>query len=435
MEAELWCLFRYYRSDYHSHWNWIFFRLGFCANIPKEGVQKMSATGLIFRMIGSLVFLVAFSGQTFYSASLQAGQWKGKIETKDGIKIVKNPSTPAFGEFIFDLEENLSIGGDPAEENYYFPRGASLNVDDKGNIYVCDSGNKRVQKYDKSGQYVTTIGRAGQGPGEYMFPSQVYFDSEGKFCVYGFRELVYFTPQGDFLRKAVLKASLNYFILGPKETIIGKQQPRPDNPVEALVQLSSEGDVIRTVAEFPSIGSERKDVFIMHWYSPRVGLAAQLPDSFWYGYSTEYKLYLADAQGQTQLIVTKDEKSAPLSTREKEATKEKGIFAWVGNWQGPIPKELVAFPSHRPFFDLRFLTDDCGRLYVPRAKSILDETKKTEFDIFSRNGFYLYKTSLDFSPTVIKNGYAYEVRSHEETGEFKIVRHRVKNWSELKTGI
>ncbi len=37
-------------------------------------------------------------------------QWKGKIEDEEGIKIIRNPTDPLYGEIEFDLEEDLSIG-------------------------------------------------------------------------------------------------------------------------------------------------------------------------------------------------------------------------------------------------------------------------------------------------------------------------------------
>ena len=99
--------------------------------------------------------------------------WKGKVVVEDGVKVVKNPSQSLYGEFEFELEEDLTIGGDPNKEEYYFPKGARLSVDDDGNFYVCDGGNRRIQMYDKEGVFVRTIGRQGQGPGEYMYPFQV----------------------------------------------------------------------------------------------------------------------------------------------------------------------------------------------------------------------------------------------------------------------
>ena len=45
--------------------------------------------------------------------------WSASIEIVDGIKVVTNPDVPKFGEFSFELEEDLSIG-DANDEDYFF---------------------------------------------------------------------------------------------------------------------------------------------------------------------------------------------------------------------------------------------------------------------------------------------------------------------------
>lgn len=77
----------------------------------------------------------------------------------------------------------------------------TLNVDNDGYIYVCDGGNRRVQKYDRSGTYVTTIGREGQGPGEYMYPSRIFLDAIGNPIVSDSRSLLYYDKEGIFQKK------------------------------------------------------------------------------------------------------------------------------------------------------------------------------------------------------------------------------------------
>jgi hypothetical protein len=52
----------------------------------------------------SLVFLGANQSQN--------PQWKGTIEEEDGVKVIKNPREPLYGEITFDLEEDLSIGNE-----------------------------------------------------------------------------------------------------------------------------------------------------------------------------------------------------------------------------------------------------------------------------------------------------------------------------------
>jgi len=289
--------------------------------------------------------------------------------------------------------------------------------------------------YDRSGKYVRTIGRQGQGPGEYVFPGQVHFDHQGNVCVGGGRELVFFTRDGAFLKKTVLKASLNFFILGPGGTVIGKQQPRPDHPMESVIRLDSEGNVIRTIAEFPGVQGKSKNAFIWHWYSPSIALAPVTPEVFAYGYYGEYRIYLADGEGRTVLIMAKEEEPQSISREEKDATKEGGLFAWFGNPGSSKPQDLIEFPGHRPYFG-SFMADDEARIYVARAKSILEKKDPSVlFDVFSRDGYYLYQMKLDFRPVAIKKGAIYEIRRNEETGDIKIIRHRVSNWVQLKTGL
>jgi hypothetical protein len=78
---------------------------------------------------------------------------------------------------------------------------------------------------------------------------------------------------------------------------------------------------------------------------------------------------------------------------------------------------------------------DKGRIYVERVKSILDKRKRIQFDIFSRDGYYLYKTDLPFSPELIKDGFLYHILSIEETGGIVLQRFKIHNWAEIKESL
>jgi DNA-binding beta-propeller fold protein YncE len=56
---------------------------------------------------------------------------------------------------------------------------ADVFVDTQGNIWVADSRNNRVQKFDSSGHYVANLGRGGTSAGEFNEPWSVALDSEG----------------------------------------------------------------------------------------------------------------------------------------------------------------------------------------------------------------------------------------------------------------
>ncbi|MCJ7485364.1 MAG: hypothetical protein MUQ25_04250 [Candidatus Aminicenantes bacterium] len=101
----------------------------------------------------------------------------------------------------------------------------------------------------------------------------------------------------------------------------------------------------------------------------------------------------------------------------------------------PLPPGVldeVRFPPNRPFFD-GLMADDDGRIYARKLKSVLETRKGIEFDIFGKDGTYLYKMTLPFSPRLINRGYAYDVTSNDDTGEIKIIRYRIKNWAKIRT--
>jgi len=52
-------------------------------------------------------------------------------------------------------------------EMFYEPQ--DIEIGKNGLIYILDSGNNRIHVFDNSGKYIRTIGKKGQGPGEFFF--------------------------------------------------------------------------------------------------------------------------------------------------------------------------------------------------------------------------------------------------------------------------
>lgn len=68
------------------------------------------------------------------------------------------------------LVPEVTIGTLEGEDAYMFGRINAIAVDDAGAIYVYDAQARALRKYGPDGEYLMTIGRAGQGPGEYRNP-------------------------------------------------------------------------------------------------------------------------------------------------------------------------------------------------------------------------------------------------------------------------
>ena len=358
--------------------------------------------------------------------------WKAVVEVVDGVKTIRNPEIPRYGTFTFDLAEDLVIGQEK-DEAYFFPQSAFVNVDGEGRFYICDVGNRRVQVYDRNGAYIKTLGRQGQGPGEYTYPMGVFFDSPGDVYINSGPRLVVFGPEGIFKKNILLKTFLSGFMLGPGGTIVGRTQPNireEGGPKNKLLQLGSDGEILRTIATYPVNGASPGQV-LYHWYAGQIAFCPRSYDSFFYGFSLDYTIHAVDGDGRELFAFSKTEENKGISGQEADLTRESGIFAWYG--AGDPKTAPLDLPDHRPFFT-RFYSDDDGRLYVVRFRPITEKDVKTsEIDVFSKDGTYLYRMTWPFVPQVIKEGFLYEVRQDEEVGLTKIIRHRIKNWEDFRT--
>ena len=67
-----------------------------------------------------------------------------------------------------ELVEELVVGDAEGDFDYMFGRRPPrIAVATDGRIAVLDGGNYRVQVYDADGAFLATMGRQGQGPGEF----------------------------------------------------------------------------------------------------------------------------------------------------------------------------------------------------------------------------------------------------------------------------
>ena len=66
-------------------------------------------------------------------------------------------------------------------DDFYGPRGIAIAPN--GNIYVADTGHRRIQVFDPNGKFVLGFGSAGAIPGQFNEPSSVAIDSKGNVFV------------------------------------------------------------------------------------------------------------------------------------------------------------------------------------------------------------------------------------------------------------
>jgi hypothetical protein len=368
---------------------------------------------------------------------LQGAPPNRKIEEENRVKIIKNPGESRYGEIDLDLEKDLVIGSDD-DDKYTLYRVWDIKADDRGDIYVLDSGAYRVQKYDKEGKYLQTIGRQGQGPGEFERPINLHLDKNRNLYVAEMRKIHMFDPDGEFLKTITIPFFYMDFATDGTKNFVVTGHVRTESAQNlGVLLIDSQGEIIKKIAEYPGVPRHRTGVTLSHEYSPSIIFSAVGDAGIIYGYNLEYKLYCADWSGKNVFIIEKDESSRSISRGEKNKIIDDAFrnAASAGSeWPRNVVEKMANVPKHRPFFD-RILIDDKGRLYVRKLKSVLDERRDEDFDIFGSNGHFLYSTNLPFTPLDIKYGFLYHTIYSEKTGEVQVVRYKINNWKHLKESV
>jgi len=84
----------------------------------------------------------------------------------------------------FDGSGNLILKwGTQGSGNGQFNGPGGIAVDSSGNVYVTDYGNSRVQKFDSSGNFILKWGTQGSGNGQFLYPSWIAVDGSGNVYV------------------------------------------------------------------------------------------------------------------------------------------------------------------------------------------------------------------------------------------------------------
>lgn len=94
----------------------------------------------------------------------------------------KAPAPPVDTQKQVSLRSNLSFGA-PGSEPGRFNGPKGIALDKAGNIYVTDSINHRIQKFDPNGNYLAQVGKQGLGNGEFKEPWGVAVDASGNVYV------------------------------------------------------------------------------------------------------------------------------------------------------------------------------------------------------------------------------------------------------------
>lgn len=157
---------------------------------------------------------------TIYKVPDELGEPKPEVQLppeEPRAPINPNEAVPAF------------MGGEGNSPGKFVkPRG--IAVDDKGNFYVADTGNNRIQKFDSEGKFVSIIGDPGEREGKIKEPNGVAIDAEGNLYVAdaGNHKFLKYNSDGTFAEEYNGPDTGFY---GPRDLVIG-----PNNQIYIVDQ-------------------------------------------------------------------------------------------------------------------------------------------------------------------------------------------------------
>jgi hypothetical protein len=130
--------------------------------------------------------------------SVSAAEWKGQRIMKDGVLHVLNPSEPMEPPEVYVMQELWRLESETPEGDVVFGAPTAIRWDTNGNAYILDNALWAIHVLSPAGELLRTIGRRGEGPGEFQEAGDFFIDDESRLGVVDFRsrQIVYFRLDG-----------------------------------------------------------------------------------------------------------------------------------------------------------------------------------------------------------------------------------------------
>lgn len=398
----------------------------------------------------SLVLFILALGQAFLGAlSVPRDSQKAEVEI---ISNPKMPVPPVGKRKSLVFKEELSIGQKEGEENYMFGSEVFFNTDEEGNFYVTDWDRKRILKYDPAGKYLLTIGRQGQGPGEFQNLSVARFDKEGNIYVTDLvsRRISFFNQRGNYLRQIPIPDVFEDLYIGTKGGYVSSRTIPLESDTGMAFKIIDGffNDKFELMTEFNSQVSAPKppsgrDSTAMAKFTagilsgiafrptPMHSLAAD--GTIYFGFPEDYSIAAFSPEGRKMKTIRRDYDPIKVNDRDKEyfaVTRAKPFVTRTGGGRRSEDEirdilKFIEYPVNKPAYQ-GFAVMENGWLVV------LVEYAAGEyslFDIFDKNGRYIGQFRADFPVEYgwffFKNGKAYAVEADEEGYKY-IKRYSIK---------
>jgi hypothetical protein len=371
-----------------------------------------------FPILLALTVVVILTACRKKEEAAAAAAYPVKIETVEGIKNVLNPAFPKDGVIRYALQDDLTIGGEGGGAESVLNRPQDLKVDSQGNIYVLDWGDVDIKVFSPDGRLLRTIGKKGQGPGEFDIPAYFVLSADGRIFLLSGRQyqISVLGDTGTYLSSFKVDGFCHGLAVDGQNRVYYSQllSPEPSGGEEfqliqnrmALFRTDEKGQERTDLGEYLDVTMLQK--------VQRVGEGGTVtsmtsgesyktswlvgPDGRVYlGYNKEYRLDVYDPDWKLLFRFGRD--FTPIRHPEYKP-------------DGAHPEFYPAFSDWRKFFD------DQGNLWLEQY--VEEGVKDHVFDVFSPDGIYLSQVRVPQALLLVRGDKAYSIIRTED--EFLVVK-------------
>ena len=337
----------------------------------------------------------------------------------------------------------LTIDDASMPEDTFFESVIDVACDSDGCVYACDYRANNIKKFDSSGKYIKTIGREGQGPGEFNRPSKIAVTDERLFVWDSMnRRFCVLSLDGKFIKSVIIsitekpqqiRALPNGDIVIAVEKFVIRER---DKPQDYLIDIySPDLEKKKTVYSHQIwrnkyIMNGSRLVNVPQPFSPRICWDVSPTGKIIIGFSENYEIEIHDSEkGKISSFVHEYE---PVKVTDKD--KEK-YFASSGTVSDGVMKmganeftrKNTEFPKFKPAFQ-RIKVDSEGNILVMTHRKNPNEEGKF-FDSFDSQGNFLGNVQITSKVgypyyAVIRDGIFWK-RKVDKEGFSKIVKYRI----------
>lgn len=321
----------------------------------------------------------------------------------DGVTHIRNDG-PRDGNHIMKLEEVWRSGGD--DSDFIFGVVGQVLTDDDGRIYFLDRQLSEVQVFSQDGEYLRTLSREGDGPGEVRRPVDMAFLPDGTLGIVQMMpgrivkvDHLDGTPAGSVFpggdpEEGGFRVLFNVASRNGQILVCGEEMSPSEGVMSRtryLSRLAADGaEQVRYLEK-----TSERDMANFEWdeeedYFVQMGRCALGPDGRVYiaPERDKYEIQVLSPEGKLERVIEREYEPRKRSQEDKDRVSNTRRMVINGR---EVPKVIS---DHDPVIT-RLWVDDDGQLWVLHSRSTREQPEGIlqTYDVFDPDGHFIFEAA------------------------------------------